>query len=378
MVKILCTILLTVFHISSVILHPARPNLPLCTEEKGKGREIQLHCIVFSGQFLDFDEIRAFTSSRHESEKFNVSINCFSGGKIRLPWPFFAKNVVSLHVRDCVNEGFLSERSQPQIYPNELQQVLLSNIKNKIEMIELHNAIRNIKNMSKDYDCGHTNASVMILRNMAYVFPPFTGTVSELILMEELMSSITVKELMLHNSDCRYEKLRYLEESGSRSFSAFHMKLMENSQYPRLGVYSLRNNSLASVPPELENMRSSFLPKLSVLDLSDNQITATNFAFSKQSKNKLLINLRRNLIRTIGKNQLNQILNSKGVIFDIRENPLDCSCELFLYGDYLSGMPASTIAYAVYKETTCQYEHDGALQRHFLSDRMLRNVICSV
>jgi hypothetical protein len=360
------------------MLHPSRPTLPLCSEEKGKGREIQLHCIVFAGQYLDFDEIRAFTSSRLDSEKFNVSINCFNGGKIRLPWPFFANNVVTLHVTDCINEGFLSERSYPQIHPNELQQVVVSNVKNKIEIRDLVETVRHLNNISSHFDCGQTNASVLIFRNMEYIFPPLKGTMDELLVLEELMSSMAIKHLLSHNSFCRYNKLRYLEESGSRSFSAFHMKLMETSQYPRLGVYSLRNNSLTSVPVELENMRSSFLPKLSILDLADNEITETNFMFSGQNKNNLLINLKRNQIKTISKNQLTEILKSRGVIFDIRDNPLLCSCELFKYGDYLSSMTGVKIARNIYQETKCQYEQNGKLQQYLLSAGNIRDIVCTI
>lgn len=376
--KCLSTVLLILYQVSTVILHPARPTLPLCSEEKGKGREIQLHCIVFAGQYLDFDDIRAYTSSILESEKFNVSISCFNGGKVRLPWPFYADNVVTLHVRDCVNEGFLSERYQPQIYRNELQQVFVSNIRNKIEIKDLIDTIRHVKNMSTHFDCGQTNASVLIFRNMEYIFPPLKGTIDELLILEELMSSMALKHLLSHNSLCRYNKLQYLEESGSRSFSAFHLKLMESSQYPRLGVYSLRNNSLTSVPQELENMRSSFLPELSILDLSDNQITGTNFVFAGQNKMNLLINLKRNRINIISRNQLAEIQNSRGVILDIRENPLYCSCELFKYGDYLLSLPDVKISKKIYNKTKCQYEENGKMQEHLLSAGHIRSVVCNV
>lgn len=377
MSRILFALFLILTSFSSVFLHPARPTLPLCAEEKGNGGETTLHCIIYSDQFLDFDDIRTFTASRNE--KFNTTINCYSGGKIRLPWPFFAKNLVNLLVADCIIEDFLSERTVPQVYPNELERVLLLNSKIKVSIKDLHDSLINLTTMSKDFDCGHTNAVVSISRNTEYVFPPFQGSLEEMSLMEALMSSLTLKKLITHNVMCRYEKLRYLEESGSRSFSRYHMKLMETGQYPELETYSLRNNSFTSVPAELENLKSSFLPKLSVLDLSDNNIDRTNFKFLKQSKRKILVDLKRNALRIISKKQLGEIVNAGGgVIVDIRENPLDCTCELFKYGEYLLTLHGDTIASDIYKETLCQYEQNGTLTKHMLNDRELHLNLCSV
>lgn len=341
------------------------------------GTDILLHCIVFSDQCLDFDDIRAFTVSRPEAEKFNVSINCYNGGRIRLPWPFFSKNVVSLHVRDCTTEGFLSERSQQQIYPNELKEVLLSNIKHKVNMKDFYDSVINIHSVSKDFECGHTGATVLIFRNIEHLFPPATGGVDELIMIEKLYSAFTVGEFLSHNAICMYPKLRYLEESGSSSFSALHLKIMESSQYPRLRVYSLRNNSLHTVPVELENMTFSFLPNLSVLDLSENDISSINFVFSGQNTNKVLINLRRNVLRQISAKQLKEIVDSNDVILDIRENPLDCTCELYLYGEYLLTMKTSAIATAIYKETKCQKQENGILNNHFLFEKDFGTALCS-
>lgn len=375
MLEILCATLITILLTPAVLTHPARPTLPLCTEENVKGGENKLQCIVYADQFLDFDEIRTFTAARNE--KFNTSINCYNGGKIRLPWPFFAKNLVTLHISDCVIEGFLSEKLVPQVYPNELKQVLLSNLKIKVTVKELYDSLLHLTSMSKDFDCGHTNAVVSISRNIEYVFPPLSGSLDEMILMEELMSSLTLKKFLSHNTVCRYEKLRSLEESGSRSFSRFHMKLMESSQYPNLEIYALRNNSLTSVPVELENLRSSFLPKISIIDLSDNNIGGINFKFSRQNKIKLLINLRRNLLRLVSSSQLNEILSTGNVILDVRENPLDCSCELFSYGEYLFSMSESAIARDIYREVTCRYEENGTVSQHFLSDKVLHRALCS-
>lgn len=157
------------------------------------------------------------------------------------------------------------------------------------------------------------------------------------------------------------------------------MKLMETGQYPELETYSLRNNSFTSVPAELENLKSSFLPKLSVLDLSDNNIDRTNFKFLKQSKRKILVDLKRNALRIISKKQLGEIVNAGGgVIVDIRENPLDCTCELFKYGEYLLTLHGDTIASDIYKETLCQYEQNGTLTKHMLNDRELHLNLCSV
>lgn len=354
--------------------HPARPHLPLCTEEKKFGEETRLQCIVFASQFLDYNDIRTFTALHANTEKFNVSIHCYSGGVVRLPWPFFANNIVSLKVSGCITEGLLSERATPSVYPNEIRRVEMTNIKHNVTWKEFYDSIINLKAFPQEFNCGHTEANVQIFRNIDYIFPP--PGLEEMKIIDELLSANTLKDFLSDSTICSYPKLTYLEESGSRSFSAFHMKFVEANKYPKLEAYILRNNSLNSIPQELQNIQNGFAPRLSLLDLADNEIQTVNILLGEPGKTQLVINLQRNFIRTISKQLIAELQKSTTTILDLRANPLECSCELFAYGKYLLKLSQNALAQEIYRELMCSKIENGIAQQFHIDESGVSSAPC--
>lgn len=368
----LVTLFLELLFFVCISSHPAGPSLPLCNVEKRRISERTLYCVVNKGQYLDYNKIRTYTSTLSKRVKVKVAINCVNGGRIWLPWPFFAENVVSLHVDGCLNEGLLSERNAKQAKRSLLKRVILTNIRHRVSLTELHDSIVNANNVSKEYYCGLTNAEQQIFKNMQYVFPPPTGSVEELMMIEDLTSKSSLDQLLSSTVVCTFPNLKYLENSGSRSFSTFHLKLMESNQYPKLRVYSLRNNSLGRLPPEIASLQLDFLPNLTRLDLSNNQITSADFQMGRKTGTKsLLISLRDNMIRTLTPKVLQEIQSNR-IILDIRENPLECSCDLFSYGAYLAGLNFR-IATDIRRGTTCQ---DATLTQRVLTDKQFELKLC--
>ncbi|KAL4235017.1 hypothetical protein ACF0H5_006655 [Mactra antiquata] len=365
------------YFLAHVYGHPARPSLPLCEKTIKNKNEHELWCLVADGQHLNYDEIRTYTKPLPKNVKVNVTINCINDGIIRLPWPLYASNVVSLHVSGCINEGLLSERTVNHGQRNELRQVVFENIRHRVTISELHDSIVNLQNMSTDYACGPSNTVVQIYKNIQYLFPKSSGSLNDLILLEELMSESTVDRLTQPQTICRYPHLRLLENSGSRSFSNFHLKTMETNQYPKLRQYSLWNNSLPRLPAEIASLQIDFLPSLTYLDLSRNELTSADFDLrGKLVKHKLLINLQNNMIRELNSRVVTDIAKTKGVILDLRNNDqLQCSCDLFSYGDYLISLKSNS-ARAVYKGITCEHNEQGTIISHSLHDIAFRNELC--
>ncbi|KAH3768908.1 hypothetical protein DPMN_170125 [Dreissena polymorpha] len=62
------------------------------------------------------------------------------------------------------------------------------------------------------------------------------------------------------------------------------------------------------------------MPKLSYLDLSDNDITKPDFTFSGRDRLPLVVNLQRNKIQVIDSATLNLLTAYSNVVFDIRAN----------------------------------------------------------
>lgn len=362
-----------------VQLHPSRPLLPLCIESATRTEEIDLRCTVTSGQFLDYNDVRAFTQGRSDKRKFNVSIDCKDGAVIHLPWPFSAVNVISLQVDGCETVGFISEMFDTYPHANELKHVSVVDVTHRITIKELYESIHVHDTIPRDYDCGMNGTVVEVFRNTRYKFPPPSGSIEELMMLEELISKNTLEKLLSHTSVCMFPYLQYLEESGKRSLSSVRFKLMEaNSLYPELTYYVLRNNSLPTVPKEFRNLAIGFLPKLQVLDLSNNDITSLDFDVNsfRNPVKPLVVILRNNKVRYVGKALVDSLLRSGSVVLDLRDNPLVCSCELFRYADHLLSLQGNMDAKDAYSGLTCMHENRGTQETHRVTETSLRHKLC--
>ena len=362
-----------------VSLHPSGPLLSQCTQSDSGTDRIDLACTVGSGQFLDYNDIRAFTRARPDTKKFNVGIDCSGGGVIHLPWPFSAINVVSLQVSGCETVGYISEMFDQYPHSNELKNVLLADVKHMITIKELYETFQSHDAVPKDFDCGLKGAVVQVFKNTQYKFPPPTGSVEEMIMLEELMSKNTLEKLLSHNSICRYPYLQYLEESGNTALSSLRFKLMEaTSLYPELRYYVLKNNTLPSVPVEFRNLAAGFLPKLEILDLSRNDIRNLDFAFNVQRDaiKPLLINLQNNKIQVLRKILVDSLIQKRNVILDVRRNPLVCTCDLYKYAEFLLSLPVNYEATDL-ANFSCTYEQGMKREVHHISEPSLRTALCN-
>ncbi|KAH3768924.1 hypothetical protein DPMN_170142 [Dreissena polymorpha] len=358
------------------ISNPARPLLPECVEQRSKGNDVDLICNIANNQYLDYDNIRLFTQSL--GGKFNVTITCQTGGLVRMPWPFNAKNVVSIQISGCETVGYMSEALLYHQFPTELKYVSVVDVTHRIMLKELYDIMMNLDQLTFNFDCGPNQAFTLIFRNEQYSFPPFSGSMEEKAMVEQLASNGSIQSLLSHNRVCTYPNLNYLEESGMTSLSSLHFKIIESSvQYPELKHFKFANNSLHKIPEELRNLNIHFLPKLSYLDLSDNDITKPDFTFSGRDRLPLVVNLQRNKIQVIDSATLNLLTAYSNEVFDIRANPLRCSCELVKYGEHLLNRVAGKAVTNVYQELRCSFQNGLVEEQRRISDRGIKEIFCN-
>lgn len=371
----LLAVIIISLHFTNVAPVPLPSILPQCSETKVSANEVFLKCSVLPGKNLDYRNIREYTAATQEGTKFNVTITCL-GGHIYLPWPFFAKNVVSLEVSGCESKGFLADRFESNAVPTELKYISLKHLRILITIKDLYDSVLSLYMLTEQFECGPVEAEVQIFQNIEYVFPEQTGSPEEKIMLEQIFSSDSLQQLVNHKSVCTYPHLKYLELSSSRTISAIHFKLEESNHYPTLETYSMKNNSLKKIPAELKNLHFAFMPVLTFLDLSHNGIKDLDFLISGQRSNLLYVNMSRNDIKDINKMLVKQIGDSKKIFFDIRENPLNCSCELLAYGQYL--VSNSNIAHSmdIYRETTCFIDNKGLPLKYRLPDVNPKHLLC--
>ncbi|KAK3597528.1 hypothetical protein CHS0354_018125 [Potamilus streckersoni] len=302
------------------------------------------HCNVPQGGNMLFSDIRNWASI-HSKGIFGVSIICEIGGRVSLPWPFKANNLVSLEVRGCALDDFLSEMTYSNItqISDHLRILIISDVSIHLGVRDLHDTVQNIDNITRDADCGQLTLHRMVFRNIHF---NRKTTESDLDIDFHGHNSTDESDFVAADSlvhHCSYNDLTSLDESGSRSMGKYHLRLLtENSMFPRLEEYILRNNNFSHVPHKLQTWIHNF-PNLRVLDLSENELVAFEFdlvAVTQGSFNTKyrLIDLRKNKIGSVSIEGAMHLQRIGDIIVDLRENPLYCNCRLADFRRYLQEM----------------------------------------
>ena len=333
-----------------------------------------LECDVGVGQYLDYRDVRIYTSTASGSS-YNVTITC-NGGRIYLPWPFRASHVTILEVRNCGTDGFLAEYSDARAVATELEELSFENLRTKLEVKDLFAAVSSFKNMSKKSECGQVNTRKQRYVNIEYEFGFDMTSSTDIMMFEQLLSTDALKRDFLRSGgNCIFPNLEFFEESGSRSVSSVHFKLMESSLYPKLKEYIAKNNSLSRVPKELRNLNLLFLPNIEKLDLSYNSISELNFVFPALPGKQLHVNLRGNLIKQLDSATVNMLQRSDGIVFDLRDNPLACTCSLAKYGKYLLAQYTKG-SLVTYHGMRCWSMRNGQRKKHYLWEPLFKSKFC--
>ncbi|XP_052815310.1 toll-like receptor 4 [Mya arenaria] len=288
---------------------------------------------VFSGVWRMTDLRELLLGYNQSGIAFGLEIQCDPYSKISLSWPVKIPNLYKLVVRGCVIYDYLAEHSNRfvEITPDALRHIDMSNNIVAISVNNFINMTKNIRFISKKFDCVHENTIEFLRnRNTSYTFLEDNRIVIQKI--SELGEQF-IQDVQRVAHVCDYRHLMELDEGVSDSRSIYHMKLAtEKSVYFELRTYNLSHNYLKVLQdPQLQ--WSSNFPKLELFDLSHNNISRLyrfEIPLHQDMSRITTINLQYNNITTLTVSDLERFKEMPMMFIDIRNNPIDCNCSEFL------------------------------------------------
>lgn len=277
----------------------------------------------------------------------SLHVHCIPGAYIHLPFPYRARNLKKLKVKNCLIRNFMSEWKSPSIYPDSLEVQEMDKCELEIDFPTMQDVISSTLN--KQTICGQETLVKLAMRNITYK-PVVKDSNAQLESMFDLFDTFQEKMKSV-NYLCNYNHLEYLERSGDDSRSKTYMEdLTDKSHYPRLKTIKMASDHIVNFPAQFKNWREYF-PALRSLDLFNNSLQ--NFSFEIPHKNNvnyvpLVVNMRRNEIQAVP-SDIEKYLSWSPIILDVRENPIECDCKAEKLGYYLRSVRRR---FPLYKELT--------------------------
>ncbi|XP_048742069.1 uncharacterized protein LOC125655675 [Ostrea edulis] len=262
----------------------------------------------------------------------SLDLTCMDGGTVFLPWPFRARTLRKIQVRNCLIDGYYSEFNVESKYPNTVKDMalidvaILSDINQLIEM--------NLNDpLVKSSTCGQETNFRFIQRNVTFSFVP-SKEVPSFDRLSEAFDSLAEKS-KTQPFTCHFENLVYLEHTGSKSVSRIHFDTMtDHSVYPKLKVFNFSSNYLPTIPRQLTRWLK-FFPSLRLLDLSNNEIREFSFEHPDVSQNSLYISLANNNITSVPADLPTYLNGKTPVLINLLGNPIHCDCRASVLSQYL-------------------------------------------
>ncbi|XP_062567464.1 uncharacterized protein LOC134229705 [Saccostrea cucullata] len=282
----------------------------------------------------------------------SLNIYCFDGAHIYLPFPFRARNLKKLHVKNCLIRSFMSEWNSTSQYPDILEEQEIENSEIEVDYQTMQEVIGSTLN--KKNDCGQETLIKLTLKNNTYKPVVKDPNVS----MKSMADSFEAFQDRMKSADylCNYKHLKYLERSAETPLSKNYMNtLTDKSHYPRLETIKMRSNKIVNFPEQFKRWWDVF-PTLRELDLSNNSLQ--NFSFDiprKPTTNlvPLLVNLRQNDIKMVP-SDIDKYLSQLPIIIDVGENPIKCDCNAEKLGNYLRSVRRRYPLYKYLTEVVCK------------------------
>ena len=339
------------------------------------------------------DSLREWAHNRTSNFTYVYDVRCQHGGSISLPWPMKSPKMVGLHIQGCNILDIFDDFGKPAVesLPDELKVLEIRHSVMKIRIASLVSTIRNIRNISSDYNCGHDNSlESIIFRNVSYKldYGGMRSFVAQLSTTKRTHTSVTQQtstiptttnssssptkarptpgllgfsdmlgDMLKSQTQCRYDNLNSLEESMSDTLSVYHHQfLVKGSRYPSLQNLNYSFNHITAVPEPILNWRLYF-PNLRYLDLSHNYIPEAYFKyFPTRLSEVTYINLRYNNITKPKVDEIVKWAEIPKLLIDIRNNPVHCGCDFAEFVAFLGNKTffrGKGLEYNYIKNMTC-------------------------
>ncbi|BFZ12915.1 hypothetical protein BsWGS_15954 [Bradybaena similaris] len=391
-----CLSVVSVLSTPSSVLQTSRSTVLVdinCRIEKSQRNQWKLN------DFRDWtvsNKINNETTPLNRTVIYKMTVTCANGANISLPWPMRVPGLVELRVFYChVLDSY--KNMYDVVDAMMANEMAILEIRHSIWIRNLTSFVRDsdeVLNITSHFDCGQDSSletmimsnNSIIIRNlddknigMANVndveFGSFDNgkllknsddtsstrpvrpgsrlfkdhTCDHHITELEPSSAATAKEAQLDSikhlikmmktrTKCTYKRLKLIDESISPLTSVYHFDLMMlGSEYPVLENMNYSYSGLKVLPKQLIEWRIYF-PKLKTLDVSHNCISEVKFphypSFSNDSVVKF--DLRHNDISVINMDLLKSWAEVENFFIDIRDNPINCGCEMASMLPYLA------------------------------------------
>ncbi|VDI61399.1 Hypothetical predicted protein [Mytilus galloprovincialis] len=311
-----------------------------------------IQCNIHVVNFLDFRDIRKLVSDLSGTTVVILNITCGDVGQLRLPWPMKSRNINELWVDGCHVHGFHEFDLSMSDVPDRLVKLKLQN-----SVIE-SSVFDTLSIFSKEsFDCGQQTLSSLVMRNISYelILEPkdITGLESKGVIMD-------AGDVLLANKEpstkmCNYKDLEKIDISNSVDGMTYFILPLQDSEYPKLTLFNMSNNSLLSFPDLMINWEVTF-PNLETLDLSANELDYIDFSSSTTASKRhkpLFVNLRNNLFVKVPPIISQLLQRPVPILVDIGDNPLVCGCDTLLYKTYLQSVIKTYPFIEDLQDTTC-------------------------
>lgn len=283
-----------------------------------------------------------FLKFRRWLEKLNgnvkdvrLDLTCLDGGTVFLPWPFRARNLRKIRVKNCLIDGYYSEYNTKTKYTNTVRDMALIDVSILTDINQLIEMNLNDP-LEKSSTCGQETNVRFIQRNVSFHFVP-TKSPPSLHRLQDGFDTLAEKS-KTQPFTCHFEDLLFLEHTGSKSISRIHFDTMtDHSVYPKLKVFNFSSNYLPDLPRQLEQWWK-FFPSLRFLDLSNNEIRSFSFDHPDVSLEYLYISLANNNITSVPQDLFSYLSGKTPILINLLGNPIHCDCRVSALSQYLRGL----------------------------------------
>ncbi|XP_067651285.1 uncharacterized protein [Haliotis asinina] len=307
-----------------------------------KDSNVVISCHVNVDDNWDFNHFRNWSAILDNDTRVSVDVICETGASVCLPWPYRARHLDTLKVKDCINRCYFADFNRPEVLeiPDSLRMFEGYGVTEQVNIMDMLSV--DLKSLPPDLECGPLLLEVFIYRNTStdFIYPDgFLPKGNDEITDDFVQTTRDVNKL---KHTCNFENMTVFDISQRQdSSSASIYATCVNSRYPKLTMLNFSSTEIQTFPSILLTWKGLKLENLQILDLSHNNISRFDLKGGIQTSDAPIkvINLTYNSIQTISEAEMASFLSPVAHVVDVRHNPLTCDCAMAYFSDFLRRHP---------------------------------------
>lgn len=298
---------------------------------ESKNNTIHYNCYIddaSSGKW-NFTELRKYISLINALYSFNVK--CEQLSRISLPDKGKSKNIVKLHVQDCILTDYYADDRNLELdtFPDVMEEYVLINVQIEVgyKAIKDHASL-NRSSVPNNLVCGDEETlKVLIKRNHRFIF--VNDMPMDLSIFVNLATQMIANDRQL-TVKCVFKSLRTLEDSYTIRYRYYANALTEQKLYPVLKILNVSHSDIYYIPEQFKNWWIYF-EALEYMDMSYNRIQdilfpiSLNGVWGKPIPN-LTYDLTHNEVSQLSVRMFERLILNEKIFVNITDNPFNCTC----------------------------------------------------